>query len=147
MSYLVDKCFREEVEKFRWTLRKDGYYVRTVGKKAILLHRFVWELSGRRLPEAPITIDHVNRDPADNRIENLRAANQRLQNLNRAPRVRPNGLPRGVLSTRGRYSAQISIRGKSTHLGMFDTPADASAAYETELARQIESEESLTRAR
>jgi hypothetical protein len=149
MNYLVDECFREEVEKYRWSLCK-GYLQRAVpvydgsGKyvstRREQQHVFVWSLAGRPLPSGQLTIDHSNGNPLDNRLENLRLATKRLQSLN-CRKKRKGDLPRGVLHY-GRlksrpYRAQIA----HASLGYFATPEEASAAYEAELARQMSIEE------
>jgi hypothetical protein len=124
----------------RYTARdEDG---RVTGRKRQFLHNFVWLLAGRPMLPEGITLDHINRDRSDNRLENLRPATRRLQNLNRQ-RPRASGLPRGVYRDSVAYrskpfQAQIDAR---RHIGRFLTPEEASAAYEAELARQIEIEE------
>jgi hypothetical protein len=139
-AYLVDECFRAEVEAKKWCRRRDGYLSRAVGRGTVLMHQHVWQLAGRPLPELPLTIDHINSNPSDNRLENLRIATQRLQNLNQVPKARSSGLPRGVLRSRKRYMAQIGVGGKSTYIGSYDTPEEASAAYEEARGREIAKE-------
>jgi hypothetical protein len=149
MNYLVDECFREEVEKYRWSRHtsghaRRGYWVPGVGVRFERMHILVWRLAGRQAPIAPLTIDHINQDPTDNRLENLRLATKRLQGLNRNY---PNksGLPRGVKQDSRRksrpYEARMAIGGIQKSLGGYPTPEEASAAYEAELARQIAIEE------
>jgi hypothetical protein len=97
------------------------------------MHRFVWELEyGLPLPK---TIDHINGNRLDNRIENLRAATLNLQALNNkgmGPRKK-SGLPVGVYyepnNKTNPYSSATSYKGKTYHLGCFPNPDKASAAY------------------
>jgi hypothetical protein len=49
----------------------NGYCRIKFKKKIYLIHRLVWVWHGNRL-EKNMEIDHINRDRADNRIENLR---------------------------------------------------------------------------
>ena len=100
---------------------------------------------GRDRPEGrDVTVDHINRDPSDNRLENLRLATRSMQNLNRRMR-KCCDLPRGVHSVRRAisrpYIATTRMGGKKRTLGYYATVEEASAAYEAELARQIEIEE------
>jgi hypothetical protein len=144
MNYLVDECFRAEVEKYRWSRQRRGHWQRTgeYGCRERFLHRYVWVISGRSLPPAPLTIDHINRDPSDNRLENLRVATPRLQRLNK-PGYAKSGLPKGVGKNPAtkNWQARIGICGRVVSLGYYATVEEASAAYEAELARQIEIEE------
>jgi hypothetical protein len=157
VNYIVDECFRADVEKHRWYVRKVGrqagrwfrsYSIAAGGKytgtRAQEMHRYVWEISGRQLPPEPLTLDHVNRDPSDNRLENIRVATERLQNLNRT-QDKASGMPRGVVDVRRGRKRFRAMRpqdcGARRLLGYFLTAEEASAAYEAELARQIEIEE------
>jgi hypothetical protein len=112
------------------------------------LHHFVWQLSGRPLPERPLTIDHCNRDPKDNRLENLRIATQQLQNYNTKDRPRPtHELPRGVYFFKDRakpFAAKIMSRGRQIYCGYHATPEEASAAYEKKREELMSLELSLS---
>lgn len=54
------------------TVNSFGYRVITIKGKKIHAHRLVWLWHNAELPEQ---VDHINGDRADNRMENLRAAN------------------------------------------------------------------------
>jgi hypothetical protein len=74
------------------------------------IHRIVWALCYNELPTT--TIDHINGDILDNRIENLREVIQSENNLNSLLPWRPNkgtGIP-GVDLHHGRY--RTAIRGQ-----------------------------------
>jgi hypothetical protein len=161
MNYLVDECFREAVSREQWGMEPNGYlhrrytardeHGRVTGRKRQFMHNFVWMLSGRPALPAGMTLDHINRNPADNRLENLRPATGRLQNLNRImPRRSQHGMPRGVrcdTTTFRRRPFQaffLDSSGRRT-LGRFATAEEASAAYEKALASAIEQELSLIR--
>lgn len=83
------------------------------------------------LGEWPAFVDHINGNPLDNRIANLRACtkaqNGRNRRMNRTNRA---GL-KGVSSHPNtcRWIARIQHDGKPHHLGSFDTPELAHAAY------------------
>ena len=68
-----------------------GYMQVTVyncGKmKTYRLHRFVFECFRGVIPPG-LFVDHINRNKLDNRLENLRLATPRENNLNSAPRIK-----------------------------------------------------------
>lgn len=53
----------------KYTLRNNGYYGLTEGKRT-LMHRDVWEFHKGKIPKG-WDIHHINQDRTDNRIENL----------------------------------------------------------------------------
>jgi hypothetical protein len=94
-----------------------------------MAHRVAWHLMTGEWPRKEI--DHIDRDQSNNRWRNLREAT-RWQNAKNLPMRKNNktGL-RGASLCEGKYRATINYRGKKIHLGLFDTVAAASAAYET----------------
>lgn len=95
-----------------------------------LAHRVAWLMVHGNWPAN--LIDHVNGDPSDNRIENLREADKRLNAENRrhAQSNNSSGML-GVKHQHGKYQAVIRGAGVTTHLGTFDTPDEAHQAYLT----------------
>lgn len=69
------------------SITKDGYRVicTTVNgkQKLMLVHRLVWFLETGDAPKPPQVLDHINHDPDDNRIENLRLVTQKENCRNR----------------------------------------------------------------
>jgi hypothetical protein len=139
-SFEIDDEFAERVLSRKWTC-VHGYIASLDNSgQEVRLHRFVWAI---RYGSAPERLDHINRDKTDNRLENLRPATHALNMTNTAERQNASGLPRGVcLMRRGKpYAAQIWRNGKKKQLGVFDTPEEASAAYEKARAEHVASEE------
>jgi len=103
--------------------RPDGYRQTYFNQKPYLVHHLVWLFHKGAFPEK--NLDHRDRDITNNRIENLRPADQWQNRGNSEPRVdRP--LPMGVyLSESGKYKS--SFRNK--HLGTFETIEDALVSY------------------
>ena len=75
-------------------------------------------------------VDHRNRDPLDNRWENLRAATRSEQTQNRV-RKKDFPYPLGVQKRGSRFQAAIAVDRKWMYLGMFATPEEAHQAYLT----------------
>lgn len=90
--------------------------------------RLVWYYVHGKWPDGEI--DHINRNPADNRIANLRIASHHENMQARVEYRTPKSGYRGVHKVMsGRYQAQISVGGKKRHLGIFDTKDEAYAAW------------------
>lgn len=130
------KCKRSDfIGKKAGTIR-NGYLTITVGSRQYLAHRLVWLYVHGRWPKGDL--DHANRDTLDNRLANLREATRGQNNAN-APASRANKIGlRGVFYQKhaGRWRAQIKCDGRTIHLGYFDTPEQAHAAYQ-KAARKI----------
>ena len=98
-------------------------------------HRVIWKLMTGRDPVAEI--DHVDGDRSNNRWANLREASHSENGCNKPPpRSNTSGF-KGVYFDRfaGRWKAQIKFAGRRRHLGRFDTPEEAHAAYRSAAAR------------
>lgn len=111
-------------------LRKDGRLVLQHEGREYQAHRAAWFLHYGRWPEGDV--DHIDGDPSNNRIANLREAT-RSQNLGNAKLYRNNKSGhRGVfyVQKHGYYIATIQIRKRVHHLGSFKNKEDAAAAYE-----------------
>jgi len=147
-SFQIDEAFAAQVLAHRWSdtsYRRGLRYMKSkVDGRDVLLHQYVWQLAGRALPKHPYSLDHVNRDQADNRLSNLRAVSSRVQKLNRgALSSKRSDLPRGVTKVVHRRGSRVHGKYRATirlTLGYFDTPEEASAAYERFVAERIEIE-------
>lgn len=78
----------------------------------------------------PPMVDHINGDPTDDRVENLRPTNKSLNGANRdAPTNNTVGY-KGVYRKRDKFSARIGFDGNNISLGVFDTAYEAAVAYD-----------------
>lgn len=104
--------------------RQDGYKRVGINKKDYYVHRIAWAITYGKWPTRGV--DHINGEPSDNRIVNLREANQ-SQNIANS---KCKSGTKGVSTARGgRYRAQIMVNYKYIHLGTFLTIEEAKAAY------------------
>jgi hypothetical protein len=102
-----------------------GYRVGNVGGNMLKAHRVIWAMYYGEWPNGEI--DHINGNPQDNRISNLRLCKNGENQRNMA-KWRGKDLPIGVSKHREKFRAYIRPNKKQIHLGLFDTPEAASAA-------------------
>jgi hypothetical protein len=78
-------------------------------------------------------VDHINGDPQDNRWANLRSASRTENNFNTGLRCNNKSGRRGVHwnPLLGKWRAGGRLRGKTVHLGCFDSLDEAAAVAET----------------
>lgn len=109
-------------------VKRKGYICITIGGRYYQAARICWLLHHGEWPSG--LIDHINCDPSDNRISNLRVATFAQNNANRACYRKKHNLPKGVMPGRkGKFRAQISIDGRCRYIGTFATPETAHEAY------------------
>jgi hypothetical protein len=109
---------------------RNGYRAISFGGKRQYAHRIAWVITYGCWPDAHI--DHINGDPLDNRIANLRdvSATVNMQNLRSQPRGAETKLFGATFSKeKGCYLSRIKVYGKFVYLGRFTTAEDAHAAY------------------
>lgn len=105
-----------------------GYIKISLNRERVYAHRLAWFLHYGRWPIS--ALDHINGNPSDNRIANLRECtpSQNVQNISKA---------RGLSRFKGvqwhtacqKWVATIKKNGNSKHLGLFCEEADAAIAY------------------
>jgi hypothetical protein len=100
-------------------------YVRINGQLK-LSHRVIWEMHKGWCPEF---LDHINGDPLDNRIENLRPATKQQNAQNKKVTRRSKTGVKGVSPSRTKFVATLYVGGKNVYLGTFDRLDAAGAAY------------------
>lgn len=100
-----------------------------ISQKNYAAHRLIWLIVHGVWP--PELIDHVNGDPFDNRLENLRLATPSQNCFNTKRSSRNSSGVKGVYFSRQyrKWHARITVNGRTIHLGMFLHIEDAAAAY------------------
>lgn len=92
------------------------------------VHRLIFLMVYGWLPSG---IDHKNGCKHDNRISNLRACNQSENGGNRRINKNNSSGYKGVCfkKSAGKWEAQVTVRGNTKYLGLFETPEEAHLEY------------------
>lgn len=125
---LIDSEDLELVSRYKWwgCQKKCGsktVYAQ-VNRKTILLHRLIMGATPGQI------VDHINRNPLDNRKENLRicTARQNSQNMS-IKNANTSGFPGVDWETRAkRWRVTIRVNGKKKYIGRFILFEDAVSA-------------------
>jgi hypothetical protein len=104
---------------------RDGYIRVRFDGKEYRAHRLIWELHFGEIPEN-MFIDHIDGNPKNNDINNLRLVTRQQNNANRSDKK---GLPKGVSMYGGKFRVRISYLGEAYSLGTFDTVEEAEKEY------------------
>lgn len=94
--------------------------------KNLYAHRVVWLLHYGEWPKN--TVDHINGDKTDNRIENLRDVTLKENAKNKPIRKDSRTGVCGVSIRYGKYYSTIKVGDKTVWLGYFDSLHDATIA-------------------
>ena len=113
---IIDLNDIDKVKDIKWYLHNDNH-VRN--GKVGYLHRYIMNC-----PD-DMVIDHINRNPLDNRKANLRICTQHQNTMNRKSLNSNRGISK---TSSGKYRARIHINKKEKHLGVFDTIEEAEKA-------------------
>lgn len=108
---------------------KGGYKVGSINDNILRAHRVIWAMH-KGCWDFDM-IDHVNGLRSDNRIVNLREADNQRNQWNRKKSCGLSSAYKGVSWDKARslWSAKISKDGKTLNLGRFSSEADAASAY------------------
>lgn len=100
----------------------NGYLTIRVDGRKYPAHRLAWLYMYGYFPERPLVIDHIDQNPSNNRIDNLRAVTQAVNQYNRSA-------SRGCSPHKNKWQARLKVKDKLLYLGLFDTEEEAHNAY------------------
>lgn len=110
------------------SVNSHGYVQLRVNWRLVKAHRLAWLMTHGYWPTA---IDHINGIRTDNRLGNLRESDKRRNGQNMRCH-REGHLPGTRYTPSGKWAAQLTVKGKRKHIGLFDTAQDAHEAYMAE---------------
>lgn len=110
-------------------IRKGSRYtIISIGRKFFYAHRLAWFYVHGEWPEC--TIDHIDRNPGNNSIKNLRKAEHSQNAVNKGVRKTSTVGLKGVWRTSsGRFASYVGPASNRIRVGLFDTAEEAHAAY------------------
>lgn len=140
---IVDDEDADRLQGYAWYLTRSGYAWRTVGgrrdRRNEGMHRVILNA-----PKGS-TVDHINRNPLDNRKANLRLCTHSQNSWNSGYRSNNTSGYRGVMwiQHHQRWAARIAAHGRRYHLGEFRDARAAALAY-NEAALRLHGEFAVT---
>lgn len=110
------------------SLRNKGYGYVSFNRKAYPTHRIIWEMNNGKVPDG-LTVDHINRNRGDNRIENLRLATktQQAANTKKWSISKTASRWKGVCAWKRSGKWRLFVKGE--YRGIFDCEEDAATTY------------------
>ncbi|MFE7820556.1 HNH endonuclease [Priestia megaterium] len=134
---IVDDEDYYRISSFNWWMNDKGYAVRSGLKrkgepdKTIYMHHEIMDSEGKE----GLRLDHINRNPLDNRKQNLRYATVSQNNINVGIRADNSSGYKGVqwYKPRRKWLASVSCQGKKIHIGYYENKLDAAKAYNTKV--------------
>ncbi|WP_394118276.1 HNH endonuclease [Xanthobacter lutulentifluminis] len=115
------------------TRRSSGYiFIKARGYPQIGAHRLAWVYMFGGIPTG-LEVDHIDGDPSNNRISNLRLATSTQQKMNKRVQANNRSGLKGAFyheCRRGKkWRSQIKANGRVVFLGYFHTAEEAHAKY------------------
>jgi hypothetical protein len=127
---IVDDSDYLELRKYHWSRMKIGKYQYVArklsdGNHVVLMHRQIMGFP-------PDYVDHIDGNGFNNTRLNLRPATNSLNQFNRHSQSNNTSGYRGVYLHKlsGKWEARLRLDRKNYYLGLYDSPKDASVAYE-----------------
>lgn len=111
-------------------LGQDGYISLKIMDRVYKAHRIAWAIFHGAWPT--LSIDHIDGEPANNRIDNLREITHAQNMQNRSRQANNSSGITGVywVKRERKWAAKLCLNGKSKSLGYWNSIEDAARARE-----------------
>ena len=107
--------------------KSTGYFAIGINGKTYQLHRVIWLIKKRQWPKGQV--DHIDGNPINNRIENLRDVSHQENQRNASMQLNNKTGVIGVCSVRSKFRVRIhGDNGNRIHIGYFSTIKEAADA-------------------
>lgn len=113
--------------KYSWSVNKDGTG-RIVGLRAKVGDRHIY--FHRLILKTKNIIDHIDRNPLNNKLSNLRVCSPTNNSQNLSIRINKITKFKGVIKSRNKWRARITVNKILIHLGYFNDEISAAKAYD-----------------
>ena len=128
--WLIDRPRKTKAGDEAGHINKRGYVEIRYNHITYQAHRIAWYLHTKQDPGS-MQIDHINSNPSDNTIKNLRLATSAQNAKNIRKKLGTASKYKGAhwYARQKRWKSQIRVDGRSIHLGYFNTDYEAHLAY------------------
>ena len=124
---VIDAEDYDRVMEYQW--QESNGYIITTNKSCPQnrLHRFILSIN-----DPNIHLDHKNRNPFDNRKENLRFCTPTQNNFNVGPRKGCTSIYKGVYFDKRcrKWLSKITFNSKTNYIGLYSDEIEAAKAYD-----------------
>ena len=109
------------VSRHKWAFNKRAIFTKISSNDTVPLARFIMGPT----PKGYYCWDHIDRNPLNNKKENLRLATRTLNNCNRTAPKRKDNLPTGIYKRRSGFIVTLKINKSNRTFGTFHTLEEA----------------------
>lgn len=115
-----------------WYSNGNGYIRGNYNGKDILLHRYILGIHNNDFSYYKNVVDHKNRNPKDNRKENLKICSTKENNSNKSIYSNSKSGVKGIYWNKKlhKWSVEIKIKDRRVYLGLFKNKEEAIKAQE-----------------
>lgn len=120
----ADAADYEKLSRYSWCISAKGYPVANINNRLRKMHQYLIDIPAGKV------VDHINRNPLDNRRKNMRICSRKENGRN----ISSKNAVHGIRKTKSeKYAVRITSDSKEKYIGTFSTYAEAvEARYKAE---------------